>query len=216
MLPAKRIYDISMPLSDMTPVWPLSKPFKIKWLKNIEKDGVNESELSFNTHTGTHIDLPFHFIKAGKTVRDLSLERLLGKAMVVEFAGKNNIDVEFLKTIDIPKDSNKLLFKTLNSQFDVHQSEFRENFIALNLDSTEWIIEKGIDLVGIDYLSIEEYSNTDNRIHELLLGKDIIILEGLILKHVPEGCYNLFALPLSIPEAEGAPVRAVLIKEKIL
>lgn len=214
MLPAKRIYDISMPLSDMTPVWPSSKPFKIKWLKNIEKDGVNESELSFNTHTGTHIDLPFHFIKAGKTGRDLSLERLLGKAMVVEFVGKNNIDAKFLDTIDIPKDCNKLLFKTSISQFNPKPSTFREDYVALGRAGAKWIVDKGIDLVGIDYLSIEAYSNTDNRIHKLLLENNVIILEGLILNNVEKGYYKLLALPLSIPEAEGAPVRAVLIKEE--
>lgn len=212
----KRIYDISMPLSDMTPVWPSSKPFKIKWIKNIEKNGVNESELSFNTHTGTHIDLPFHFIKDGKTVRSLCLEKLIGKALVVEFQEKRNIDVEFLKNVDIPENCTKLLFKTPNSQFDEYQKDFRKDYTALSLDGAKWIVERGIDLVGIDYLSIEEYSNTGNMVHEFLLKRNIVILEGLVLKHVKSGGYHLVSLPLNVPEAEAAPVRAILIEEEVL
>lgn len=209
----QHIYDISMPLNDQTPVWPTGEKFCLKWLKSIDANGVNESTLSFNTHTGTHIDLPYHFIKSGGRVDNLSLDRLIGKAMVVEFKAKNNIDAGFLKTIDISSDCNKLLFKTSNSQFNALQIAFREDYIALSLDGGEWIVEKGINLVGIDYLSIEQYSNTENRTHKLLLENNIIILEGLLLKEVEEGYYNLFALPINVPDAEAAPVRAVLLNE---
>ena len=207
----QHIYDISMPLTDQTPVWPTSKRFHLEWLKNIDTDGVNESSLSFNTHTGTHIDLPYHFIKAGDKADSLSLEQLIGKAMVIEYEGQDSIGVEFLEGIDIQKDCQKLLFKTSNSKFNLKESTFRKDYIALSLEGAEWIVKNRINLVGIDYLSIEQYSNTENQTHKFLLENNIIILEGLVLKDVAEGYYNLFALPLNIPVAEAAPVRAVLL-----
>jgi arylformamidase len=111
----RRIYDISVPLTERLPVWPTSKKFNIKWVKNIDEDGVNESHLSFNTHSGTHIDLPYHFLKSGKKMVDISLDRLIGKAMVLECLGDDNIGHELLRKITLPLGCRKLLFKTLNS-----------------------------------------------------------------------------------------------------
>ncbi len=212
----KSIYDISMPLSEHTPVWPTSEKFNIRWTKNIKKDGVNESELYLNTHTGTHIDLPFHFLESGKKMGDLSLERLIGKAVVLEYPGERDVNSKFLKTVDIPSDCDKLLIKTSNSSNRVDKSEFIKSYIALGMEGAEWIVEKGINLVGIDYLSIEQFSETENLIHKILLKNDIIILEGLRLGAVKPGLYQLFVLPLNVPDAEGAPARAILIEEDFL
>jgi len=115
MINTKNLYDISMSLCGRTPVWPSSVRFQLRWLKNIMKNGVNESTLSFSTHTGTHIDLPYHFIESGERVKNLSIERLIGKALVAKFTEKSDIGREFLNKIDISKDCNKLLFKTQNS-----------------------------------------------------------------------------------------------------
>ncbi|OGW40591.1 MAG: hypothetical protein A2Y97_05020 [Nitrospirae bacterium RBG_13_39_12] len=210
----KRIYDISIPLTKHLPVWPTSEKFNITWVKNIDEDGVNESHLSFNTHSGTHIDLPYHFLKSGKKMGDISLDRLIGSAMVVDFRSNGNINTEFLSKISIPSGCNKLLFKTKNSlDRTIKQSKFSEDYVALSLEGAEWVVKNGIDLVGIDYLSIQNFNDKDNRIHKTLLENNIVILEGLNLKDVGEGVYELFVLPLNIPEAEGAPARAILIKE---
>jgi arylformamidase len=210
----KHIYDISVPLTEYLPVWPTSEKFNITWIKNIDEDGVNESHLSFNTHSGTHIDLPYHFLKSGKKTGDISLDRLIGKAIVLECHGDGNIGSELLSKITLPSGCRKLLFKTLNSiRYLMEQKRFSEDYVALSLEGAEWVVKNGIDLVGIDYLSIQSFNDKDNRIHKTLLENNIVILEGLNLKDVGEGVYKLFVLPLNIPEAEGAPVRAILIKE---
>ena len=107
-----------------------------------------------------------------------------------------------------------MLFKTLNS-FDniIEQERFREDYVALSPEGAEWIVRNNIDLVGIDYLSIQSFGEDGDRTHKTLLENEVLILEGLDLRKVSRGIYKLIALPLSIPEAEGAPVRAVLIKE---
>jgi len=209
----KCIYDISLPLTEHLPVWPGNKKFNITWVKNIDEDGVNESHLSFNTHSGTHIDAPYHFLKTGKRIGDIPFERLIGDAMVVEFHGNGNINPEFLSNISIPSGCKKLLFKTRNSlDRIIKQSKFCEDYVALSLEGAQWVVKNGIDLVGIDYLSIQSFDDKDNRIHKTLLENNIVILEGLNLRDVGEGVYELFVFPLNIPEAEGAPVRAILIK----
>ncbi len=212
----KRIYDISIPLTEHLPVWPTSEKFSIAWVKNIDEDGANESKLSFNTHTGTHIDVPYHFLKEGKKIGDISLERLIGKAMVLECHSDGNIGPELLSKVTLPSGCRKLLLKTLNSvNYLMEQNGFSKDYISLNLKGAEWVVKNGIDLVGIDYLSIQSFDDKDNRIHKTLLENNIVILEGLNLRHVEEGLYDLFVLPLNIPDAEGAPARAILIKEDV-
>jgi arylformamidase len=210
----KRIYDISIPLTEHLPVWPTSEKFNITWVKNIDEDDINESHLSFNTHSGTHIDLPYHFLKFGKKMGDISLDRLIGKALVLEYYGDRNIGPEHLNNITIPSGCTKLLFKTLNSvKYLMEQNGFSEDYIALSLEGAEWVVNNGIDLVGIDYLSIQSFYDKDNQVHKTLLQNNVVILEGLNLKDVRNDLYELFVLPLNIPKAEGAPVRAILIKE---
>jgi arylformamidase len=210
----KHIYDISLPLSERTPVWPTSERYLLKWKKTMEKDGVNESCFSLNTHTGTHIDVPYHFRNSGNRVGDISLERLMGNALVVECCDQKLITPEFLSGIDVPPGCTRMLFKTRNS-FDniIEQESFREDYVALNPEGAEWIVRNNFDLVGIDYLSIQSFGEDGDRTHKILLENDVLIIEGLDLRKVSRGVYALVALPLSIPEAEGAPVRAVLIKE---
>jgi arylformamidase len=211
----KRIYDISLQLSEHMPVWPASERYQLKWKKKISKDSVNESCLSLNTHTGTHIDMPYHFRDTGKRVGDIPLERLMGDALVVECPELKLITPEFLSGIDIPPGCTKILFKTLNS-FDnyIEQEGFREDYVALSPEGAEWIVRNNIALVGIDYLSIQSFGEDGDRTHKTLLSNEVLILEGLDLRKVAGGVYMLVALPLSIPEAEGAPVRAILIREE--
>lgn len=208
----KKIIDISLPLTEDIPVWPTSEKFRITWLKNIRKNGVNESSLSFNTHTGTHLDVPYHFLETGKRVGEIPLKNLVGKTLVVEYTGEGDIAPDFLNTVAIPSGCNKILFKTLNSL--IRDTKFRKDFIALSVEGAEWIVRKGIELVGIDYLTIQRFDDTANRTHKVLLQNNVLILEGLCLSDVGKGLYTLFALPLNIPDAEGSPVRAILVMEE--
>jgi arylformamidase len=209
----KNMYDISMPLTRHIPVWPGSEAFQMIWTKNFEQHGINESALSFNTHTGTHIDMPYHFLKNGKRMRDIPLDRFMGKAFIAEYKGDGDISQTFLERIPIPRDCSILLFKTKNSSYDIGQGVFRKDYIALSPEGVEWIRAKGIRLVGIDSLSIQSFDDKSNETHKILLENDILILEGLNLKDIEEGIYTLIVLPLNIPEAEGSPARAILVEE---
>jgi arylformamidase len=209
----QRIYDISLPVITNMPVWPGSQKFSLTWVKKEETDGVNESHISLNSHTGTHIDMPYHFMESGKRVGDILLNRLMGKAAVVEHFGAEAIGIDFLSTVTLPAGCTKLLFKTRNSScYSSGQDKFREDYIALSPAGAEWFVRNGIDLVGIDSLSIQSFTDKENLVHKMLLGNNIIILEGLCLRDVSRGVYELIVLPLNIPEAEAAPARAILLK----
>ncbi len=208
-----RIYDISMPVSGSTVVWPTSEKFSINWVKNLKEHGVNESHISLNSHTGTHIDSPFHFLDCNKKVKDIDLNRLIGRAFVWEFSGSGAIATGSMNKVKIPSGCTKLLIKTLSSTDPDFKKSFRENYAALDYEGAKWVVDKGIDLVGIDSLSVEKFDDRENSVHKYLLENDVIILENLNFRDVQEGLYNLVALPLNIPEAEAAPVRAILTKQ---
>jgi arylformamidase len=175
---------------------------------------VNESTLSFNTHTGTHLDVPYHFLESGTRAGEIPLKNLVGETLVVEYMGEGDITPDFLDRVALPSNCYKILFKTRNSL--IRGTEFRKDFIALSAEGAEWVVNKGIELVGIDYLSIQRFGDAANRTHKILLQNKVLILEGLCLRDVGKGIYTLFALPLKVIEAEGAPVRAILIADNSL
>ncbi len=212
----RRIYDISAPLCRSLPVWPGADRFSLTWLKTLRDDGVNESAISLNSHTGTHLDTPRHFIEGGRGLDGIPIQRLVGAAFVLEFDGAGDVDAEFLEEARVPSGCSKILIKSRNSSADMYNSDFTEDYTALGEDCAHWLVAKGIDLVGTDYLSIERFDHPENRVHKILLGSDILILEGLDLRGVPAGLYTLVALPLNVPEAEGAPTRAILIEGDII
>lgn len=203
------IHDISMPLGRHTPVWPTSDHFAIAWLKNHLDDGYSESALSLNSHTGTHIDFPYHFMDGGMRGGDVSLDEMVGICFVLDCHDADNIDRTLLAKANIPPHCTRLLFKTRNSL--LQGERFSEQYVSLNPDGAQWLVERGVRLVGIDYLSIEAYRG-EGRTHKALLGNGILVLEGLALDGVAEGSYFLVALPMNIPETEGAPVRAILLQ----
>lgn len=215
MQQSDRIFDISMPLGSDTPVWPGSEKFSLRWLKSLSQDGVNESALSLSSHTGTHIDFPAHFISGGRAAGDFHLDVLVGDVFVLDYPGESDIGVDFLESADIPQGCRRLIFKTQNSAMSCRDGTFTEDFVALSLEGAEWVAEAGVGLVGIDYLSIQRFGEEGDRTHKILLQNDIVILEGLCLGGVSGGTYELFALPLNVPEAEGAPARAILVKREM-
>lgn len=206
------IIDITLPISEDLPVWPGDPDIDINWLERIEKGGeVNISTLSIGAHTGTHLDMPLHFIQDGVGLDSLDLARLIGEVTVCEVPGNLDvIDRAFLETLEaIPK---RLLFKTSNSRlWRQGVKEFREDYIALDAGAARYLVDMGCDLVGIDYLSIAAFTDTREP-HLRLLEAGIVVLEGLDLSKVKPGKYGLVCLPIRLAGREGAPARAILIE----
>ncbi len=170
----------------------------------------NVSGYCMGSHTGTHIDPPFHFFPDGNTAEMLPLDVLIGPARVIE-AQVNEIDGNFLAGAGVDG-AVRVLLKTGNSRF-CEEPVFRKDFAHLTIDGADFLKERGVKLVGIDYLSIEKFHSADHAVHRLFLGNGIVIVEGLNLSNVEAGDYTLACLPIRIIGGDGAPARAVLIKE---
>jgi arylformamidase len=207
------IYDITVPICNELPVWPGDPPVEIRdWRTFSNGDGVNVSMLNFGAHTGTHVDAPAHFIEGAAVVETMSLEALIGVVQVVEVpADYREIDEEFVRTACDPNIA-RVLFKTRNSAFWSEGVEFRKDFSFLGLEAAKRLVEQGIKLVGIDYLSIEQFGSEKHETHVALLSHGVVILEGLNLTDVSAGKYELICLPLRLRSntGDGAPARAVL------
>lgn len=205
-----RIIDISLDISNKTISFPGDPKVEIKRVFDIKKgDIATVSKLSLSSHTATHIDAPSHFIKDGLSVDKLPLENLIGKVKVIEFLQDDKITKSFLEKKDIEK---AIFFKTKNSQY-LNSGKFFEKYTSLSPDAAEFLIEKGVKVVGIDYLSIEEYGSEEYPVHKMLLSHGVIIIEGLNLLDIKEGDYEFVALPLKIKDCDGAPARVVLIEK---
>lgn len=167
-------------------VYPGDSKVCIEEVVQISKgDNCNVSSLSFGSHTGTHIDVPKHFIDNGKTLEEVTPDRFMGKAKVLDMRNKVSIKKEDLITKNIEK-GDYILFKTDNSKW-LKDGEFNKDYISLTEEGAKYLAEKEISLVGIDYLSIESYYAKEFNVHLTLLGNDIIILEGIDLKDIREG-----------------------------
>lgn len=210
-----QIFDISLTLSPDLPVWPGDPPIKLEQVETMERGAnCNLTHLTASVHCGTHVDAPHHFLNDGRTVEQLPLEVLTGECYVIQLPdGIEAITAEVLEGLSLPKGVTRLLFGTSNSHWWAQRdAAFHENFVAVTADGAHWLVEYGLRLVGIDYLSIAPYTDSTPT-HEILLRAGIIVLEGLNLSAVPRGFYELFCLPLKLLAAEGAPARAILIRE---
>ncbi|MBW2412520.1 MAG: cyclase family protein [Deltaproteobacteria bacterium] len=210
-----KIFDISVPVSPALPVWPGDPRVVLERFRKIS-DGSdsNDSKMACSVHCGTHVDAPAHFIEAGSTIEELSLDILIGPAMVAEFYEIDIITPELLDKQKLPQGTQRLLLKTKNSDLWADpEHPFNTGFVALSAESAAWMVKRGIQLVGIDYLSIQLFSDTEPRTHRTLLQAGIVIVEGLNLQNVSPGCYQLVCLPLKLAGSEGAPARAVLIED---
>jgi arylformamidase len=163
------------------------------------------------SHTGTHIDAPYHFVDNGRKLHEIPMEQLVGEASVVEIGNVRSIDRRELESLDWTG-VERVLFKTHNSKH-WQDGRFYEEFVYLEPEGAEFLVERGIRLVGIDYLSIDRYRSDAHPTHFVLLTRNIVILEGLNLANVPAGRYRLAALPLNLQDADGAPARVILTDE---
>jgi arylformamidase len=206
----KKIYDITMGIHDGMLVYPGDPGVGVRRVKKIEDNSsANISEYCMGSHTGTHVDPPFHFDPSGSTVEALPLDAMIGEAVVVQARGEY-IDRKFIEGASIP-DAARVLFKTRNSALGL-EPPFREDFTHLTLDAAEYLVERGVRLVGIDYLSVEKFHSKDHAVHRLFLDNGVVIVEGLDLSNVEPGRYELICMPLKVVGGDGAPARAVLIE----
>ena len=192
-------------------MWPGDPRVVVEPVARVEDGDVAAvSRLALGTHTGTHVDPPAHFLAGGITVDELPLDVLVGPALVADATGDAPIDAARLEQLDLPAGTTRLLLKTRAA--GVAPSGSRGNVAAPGLvapDGAEWLVARGVRLVGVDTLSIEP-AGADYPVHRILLGAGVIIVEGLDLAAAPPGPYELVCLPLRITGGDGAPARAVL------
>jgi len=206
-----RIYDISVPIRSGGLVYPGNPEIDITLQQAVAKGaGANVSTLRFGSHTGTHADAARHFFDDGQPVDQIPLERLIGPALLIAFADDvRAIGAAELKAHDL-KSHKRILLRTRNSAL-LSQKEFARDYTYLAPDGAEYLVDRGVEVVGIDYLSIEQLHSGHHRTHRTLLAKSVVILEGLDLSVPAPGEYQLICLPLRIEGCDGAPARAVLI-----
>lgn len=210
-----RIYDVSVPISTaMTPTYPGDPGIEIEqWAAMARGDAANVTLLHFGAHTATHVDAPAHFIEGSSKVDAMPLDVLIGKARVVEISRDARlIDANTVAASDLDGVS-RVLFKTRNSAFwDNPANGFRTDFTYIAPDAAQALAERNVRLVGIDYLSVEKFQSEGFETHTTLLSHGIVIIEGLDLREVAAGDYELICLPLKIASGsgDGAPARAVL------
>ena len=207
------VYDISVPLRPDMPTYEGEPGPKLDFRKLLSKgDSATVSVLSLGSHTGTHVDAPSHFIDGADSMESLPLDALVGPVYVAEFGGNTHITAADLESMAIPGECQRLLFKTRNGLF-WDDLEFHRDFIALAPDAATKLAGDGMQLVGIDYLSIERFHASPHEVHETLLASGVVILEGVDLRRVTPGNYFLVCAPLNVVGAEGAPARAFLIDQ---
>ncbi|MEP7339105.1 MAG: cyclase family protein, partial [Acidobacteriota bacterium] len=175
-------------------------------------DIANVTRLCCSTHIGTHVDPPSHFIAGAATLDELPLDVLIGTARVVDVGNVMAIDAATLAACDLAG-AERVLFKTRNSGFwppTGPDAQFHEDFVYIEPEAARLLVERGVRLVGIDYLSVEKFNFTEPATHWTLLGAGVVIVEGLALRDVPPGDYELICLPLKIKDGDGAPARVIL------
>ena len=210
-----KIIDISLTITPGIPVWPGDERVDLHRKAKIEEGAnANVSFFAASTHTGTHVDAPYHFLPEGKTVEDLPLDALVGPVQVVQIPRNELvITAEVLEKIKFEPVVERILFKTTNSELWANpEAPFNTKFVGIDESGAAFLVKRKIKLVGIDYLSISPYKKS-RPTHELLLGAGIVIVEGLNLTDVSVGKYTLCCLPLKLKGADGAPARAVLIED---
>lgn len=207
------VYDVTVTLRQGMPVYPGEPGPELEYFKRIGRNSsANVSKVSMGSHCGTHIDAPHHFIDGRATVDALPLDALLGLAYVVEHGGEGHITAADLESFGLPREARRLLAKTRNGRL-WEDDEFHTDFVGFAPDAGRWLVERGFVLVGIDYLSIEQFRSEKHEVHLELLEAGVVIVEGLDLRHVPPGRYNMACAPLKLAGAEGAPARVFLWDE---
>jgi arylformamidase len=206
-----QVYDVSLILDENLPSWPGDPPAKLERTARIEAgDEYNCSQMFSSLHWGTHVDAPFHFNPQGWTIDQIPLEVLMGTTTVIELGHPAIIKLNHLKKYNL-NSVERLLIKTRNSTYwDEPPLHFQKNYTCLSREVAEYFVRLDLKVVGIDYLSIECYDDPEYPVHKILCKQNIIIIEGLDLRQIRPGQYDMICLPLRIKNGDGAPARILL------
>ena len=201
-------HDISLKLTGETLRWVTAPPFELEERRRMSKgDPNNSSALNMSVHSGTHIDAPFHFVADGNTIDQLPLERFIGPALVYAVEAERYITKEHVAGIRLDG-ATRVLFKTKNSAL-LRKQEYDPDFVAISVEAAQSLVELGVELVGLDYLSVA-HADEQVPVHRAFLDHGVVLLEGIDLSAVAPGRYELMCLPIPLGDSDGAPCRAVL------
>ncbi len=206
------IYDVSIPIENGMPIWPSDPGVSLTPTEFPSRDNrhmIRVTTIEMGSHTGTHIDAPYHFVDGGRKVHEIPLQLLVGKVAVFHITGVRSINRRHLEQLDW-LGIRRVLFRTDNSD-RWKENRFNKDFVYLEPDAGVFLVEHGLRLVGIDSLSIDRFDSEHHPTHLVLLPKNVVILEGLNLSEVAPGRYHMVALPLNLQNADGAPTRVILM-----
>jgi len=204
-------YDLTAPITSNTVVYPGDPKFSTEDVVSLQSGSkFHLCHMHLGNHTGTHIDFPAHVIPGGKTSSDFPIQDLIGSGLIIQVPDtEKSITREFVKSQQAILPNDFIFFKTANSKIS-KQAEFTEKYVYIEQDAAEELIQRGIKIVGIDYISVDSYEAESLPVHHSFLSKNILIVEGLELKEAPAGRCKLFIMPNNIPDMDGLPVRVIL------
>ncbi len=212
MAASRKPIDVSVPLIPGMPVWPGDGVVRATPLQRIAEGAhSNVTTLEHTSHTGTHLDAPWHFIDDAAKLESITIERMIGPCYVADLTQRDrHVTDADLEAAGIPTDTTRLLLKTRNSAKWANPThKFDREFLAVTPSGARWLVEHCVDLIGVDYLSVEAFDG-DGETHRILLGAGLVIVEGLDLRTVDQGTHHLTCLPLRLGDIDGAPCRVVL------
>ena len=202
--------DVSVTLADGMVHWPGDPDVQIRRIEDMDKGDVcNVTHISMCAHTGTHMDAPSHFTKSKLGMDKMPLSATIGRARVIEITDPDRITVDEIRPYRIRK-GERILFKTRNSKRKWDNKPFKEKFVHLSVEAAQFLADRDIQTIGVDYLSIGGYNGNVTEVHHIILEAGIWAIEGLDLSKVEAGKYEMICLPLKISKCDGAPARALL------
>lgn len=202
--------DVSVPLFAGMVHWPGDPGFELSNPAAISKGDVcNLTAVAMSAHTGTHMDAPLHFVGDGEPMDALPFDAVVGDARVIAIEDEVAITPGELESHDLQR-GERVIFKTRNSSRDWVNQPFDEDFIHISVDAAKFLVERGVRTVGVDYLSIGGFKTGGVECHQIMLGAGIWVIEGLDLRKIEPGIYELVCLPLKLKGAEGSPARAIM------
>jgi len=206
-----RVYDVTVGIHPDMLTWPGDPEVELEPVQRMEDgEAYNLSRMACSVHAGTHVDAPLHFFPDGGSVDQISFKALIGRAYVVDLPGVDVIDADALENAGIPSRTRRVLLRTRNSrQWAKKKPAFIKNYVGLDESGAAWLVKRGVQLVGVDYLSVAAMGE-GIKVHRALLENEVVLVEGLDLREVEKGRYTIYCMPLKLIGSEGAPARVIL------